>query len=107
MKIISENHMKRRSRMEIYIDILEAVGKGKRKPTHIMYRANLTWIRLNKHLDLLIGRGLLKEEESDGHTVFSLTHGGKDVLGYYMEMKRGLLCKKKDILSKVSPIIRS
>jgi len=81
--------------MEIYIAILEAVAKGKRKPTHIMYRANLTWTRLNKHLDLLISKGLLKEEENDGHAVFSLTQRGKNVLRYYMEIKRELYCTKK------------
>jgi len=86
--------------MEIYIAILEAVAKGKRKPTRIMYRANLTWTRLNKHLDLLISKGLLKEEENDGHTVFSLTHRGKNVLRYYMEIKRELLYTKKVIPPK-------
>jgi predicted transcriptional regulator len=86
--------------MEIYIAILEAVAKGKRKPTHIMYRANLTWTRLNKHIDLLISKGLLNEEENDGHAVFSLTQRGKDVLRYYVEIKRNLLYTKNVIPPK-------
>jgi len=86
--------------MEIYIAILEAVAKGKRKSTHIMYRANLTWTRLNKHLDLLISKGLLNEEENDGHAVFSLAQRGKDVLRYYVEIKRELLYTKNVIPPK-------
>jgi len=44
--------------MEIYIDILKAVAEGKRKPTHIMYRANLSWTRLRKYIDFLISQDL-------------------------------------------------
>ncbi|MDH5688551.1 MAG: winged helix-turn-helix domain-containing protein, partial [Candidatus Bathyarchaeota archaeon] len=87
--------MKRRSLMEIYIAILRAVAKGRRKPTHIMYRANLTWTRLNKHLDVLVDKGLLTEGENDGHAIFMLTSRGSEVLGYYTEIRRELYDTKK------------
>jgi len=86
--------------MEIYIAILRAVAKGRiakgrKKPTHIMYRANLTWTRLNKHLGVLVDKGLLTEGENDGHTIFLLTSRGNEVLKYYTEIRRELYHTKK------------
>ena len=93
--------MTRRSQMEIYIDILKAVTDGKRRPTHIMYRANLSWTRLKKYLDFLIGQGLLVEEPDDRATIFSITPRGKDVLGYFKRIESVLYNTKKVIPSEV------
>jgi len=73
--------MARRSQMEILLDMLEAVAGGRQKPTHIMYRANLSWSRLTKHLDLLLKQGLLMRTEVDG-TLYRITRRGKEVLEY-------------------------
>ena len=54
--------MTRRSQMEIYMDILRAVAEGRRRPTHIMYRANLSWARLRRYLNFLVKQGLLEED---------------------------------------------
>ncbi|MCD6593311.1 hypothetical protein J7L00_04425 [Candidatus Bathyarchaeota archaeon] len=89
--------MARRSQFEIYLDILKAVAEGKRKPTHIMYRANLSWTRLKKYLDFLIAQGLLKETINDSATIFSLTEKGREVIGYYRRLE-GVLYSKKPIL---------
>ena len=55
--------MTRRSRMEILIDILKAVAKGNEKPTHIMYKANLSWKRLQEQLDFLLKQDMQKNIE--------------------------------------------
>jgi len=93
--------MTRRSQMEIYIDILKAVAEGKKKPTHIMYRANLSWTRLKKYLDFLISQDLLLEKNNDGSTVFALTPKGKDVIGYFKRIEGELYHKKKVLPSAV------
>jgi len=93
--------MTRRSQMEIYIDILKAVAEGKRKPTHIMYRANLSWTRLKKYLNFLMNQDLLQENLNDGAVVFSLTPKGKDVLGYFKKIEGGLYHKTKIVPSEV------
>ncbi|RJS85402.1 hypothetical protein DRO35_00900 [Candidatus Bathyarchaeota archaeon] len=93
--------MARRSQFEIYLDILKAVAEGKRKPTHIMYRANLSWTRLKKHLDFLIAQGLLKETVNDSATIFSLTEKGREVIGYYRRLERILYSKKAILPSEV------
>jgi hypothetical protein len=37
----------KRSRLEIYLDVLRIVSQGEKKPTHIMYKANLSWVPVN------------------------------------------------------------
>jgi predicted transcriptional regulator len=93
--------MARRSQMEIYIDILKAVAEGKRKPTHIMYRANLSWTRLRKYIDFLISQDLLQERITEGASVFALTTKGKDVIGYFKRIESELYTKNKAIPSEV------
>ncbi len=55
----------RRSRLELIFDILLAIqNKGGRiKPTHLMYKSNLSHKLLNNYLDELIGKELVKIEE--------------------------------------------
>lgn len=59
---------KRRSRLELIYDILLSIqNKGGRiKPTHLMYKSNLSHKLLNNYLDELIGKELviIQEEES-------------------------------------------
>jgi len=93
--------MARRSQFEIYLDILKAVAEGKKKPTHIMYRANLSWTRLKKYLDFLISQDLLQETVNDSATVFSLTQKGKDVIGYHKRIEGVLYPRKNAIPSEV------
>jgi len=92
--------------MEIHIDILKAVAEGKRKPTHIMYRANLTWTRLKRHMDFLTGRNLLMQEEVNGSTTFSLTATGKEVLQYYKRLEYQVYRGKRAMPSEVYALAR-
>ncbi|MEM2145470.1 MAG: winged helix-turn-helix domain-containing protein [Candidatus Jordarchaeaceae archaeon] len=86
--------MSRRSQFEIYIDILKAVSEGRSKPTHIMYRANLTYKRLRKYIDFLVAQGLLSERSYGKNKFFSLTLNGKNLIWYYMEIEREILQKR-------------
>ncbi len=59
-----------RSKMKIYVDILESIRKegGKARFTKILYSANLSYHRLQKYLTQLEEKGLLtklKDAESD------------------------------------------
>ncbi len=55
----------RRSRLELIFDILLAIqNKGGRiKPTHLMYKSNLSHKLLNAYLDELMERELIRIEE--------------------------------------------
>ena len=93
----------RRSQFEIYIDILKAVSDGKQKPTHVMYRANLTWKRLKKHVSFLVAHGLLVEEKRGRAKILSITSSGKDVVWYHMKIERELLHARKTAPAKLQP----
>ena len=55
----------RRSRLELIFDILLAIqNKGGRiKPTHLMYKSNLSHKLLNNYLEELMGKELVAIEE--------------------------------------------
>ncbi len=83
------------------MDIIKAVADGREKPTHVMYRANLSWIRLNRYLDFLVKQGFLKENLVDQATTFSITQKGKDVLAYYRKIEGELTARKKAIPTEI------
>lgn len=71
---------KKRSKLEIYLDVLRAIRAGYSKPTNIMYKSNLSWITLRDILDSLVERGLITTIERDGRKLYFITSKGKSVL---------------------------
>jgi len=72
--------MRRRSKLEIYLDVLSAVSKTGRL-THIGNLANLSWKDTMKHLEFLELRGFVKAERSEnGRTEYELTQKGFEAL---------------------------
>ena len=55
----------RRSKLELVFDILVAIQNkgGKIKPTHLMYKSNLSHKLLNSYLEELIGKELVLIQE--------------------------------------------
>lgn len=65
-----------RSRLRIYVDILESVSsQGAARITIIMRDANLPYDRVTKYLEELVGRGLL-EKRDEGQPFYYLTEKG-------------------------------
>jgi predicted transcriptional regulator len=63
------------------MDILRAVKEdGQAKPTRILQRANLSHERLTRYLGELVGKSLVKENESNGNRFYSLTEEGSKFL---------------------------
>lgn len=52
--------MARRSRLEIYMQILE-IARNQTKPTRLMYRSNMSWNTCQKNMAYLLSIGLLRE----------------------------------------------
>jgi len=75
----------KRSRIEIYLDILQAIKRGTHKPTRIMYRTNLSWKPLMSILESMMEQGLVRAEEEGNRTTYWITEKGKSVLNYFME----------------------
>lgn len=79
----------RRSKLEVYLDVLRTIKKGTRKPTRIMYESNLSWKPLQKTLNSLISQELVYEYEPEDlrdkrtTTCYDLTQKGENVLKYF------------------------
>ncbi len=82
---------KRRSMLDIVLDVLSVVRDGVDKPTRIMYAANLSWRPTQRILKMMVERGLLKvvETEGDGRTKrrYVITERGLNVLEYFERAK--------------------
>jgi predicted transcriptional regulator len=90
----------RRSKLEIYVDIMEEIRNGTILPTRIMYAANLSWKPLQQILKSLVTQELIEEctaEEGDKRTkkAYHLTEKGLNVLHYFR--------KAKELVEKESP----
>ena len=82
----------RRSKFEIYIDILTQIKSGINIPTRIMYSSNLSWKPLKQILLTLIKQGLIQDfqmDEGDKRTKISyqITEKGDNVLRYFNRAK--------------------
>jgi len=68
----------RRTKTQIYLDILRSVqeSKGRLKKTHIVYKANLTHLRLRRYLDFLLSKEFLAEERNGNQVFFIITDKG-------------------------------
>ena len=77
---------KQRSVLRISLDILNAVrDEGDAKPTHILYRANLSHERMVKYLDDLATKGLIEMKQDGESRTYNLTPKG---VSFLIEMRR-------------------
>jgi predicted transcriptional regulator len=80
---------RRRSKLEVYLDVLWTIKNGTRKPTRIMYDSNLSWKPLQRTLSSLMRQALIEEYEPlnlrDKRTsaCYKLTQKGENVLMYF------------------------
>jgi predicted transcriptional regulator len=75
----------KRERLNIIYDILRAiqVKDGLMKPTHIMYKANLSHKMLEEYLKELISRGFITEKTAPKGRTYALTDKGFDYISKY------------------------
>jgi predicted transcriptional regulator len=66
-----------RSKVEIYLSILHAIQSEQyAKPTHIMYKSNVSWIVLQLVLRSMVKNGLIGFVEKSGRKLYYLTSEG-------------------------------
>jgi predicted transcriptional regulator len=84
--------VKRRTRIDIISDILMSIQQkgGRIKPTHLLYKANLSYQLLAEYLDELIAKELLVKEtvgkKKDKQEIV-LTDKGYKFIGEYEKMR--------------------
>jgi predicted transcriptional regulator len=74
----------KRESLQVIHDILKAIQIGRTKPTHIMYKANLSHQMLEQYLKELISKALITEQIAPKGKTYSLTDKGR---GYIKEYK--------------------
>jgi len=81
--------LERRTRYEIYADLLWIVMKRKSCPiTKASYGANLPVDRTKRFLQFLASRGFVKEERIDNSTRYSVTKRGLEYLETFRKMRK-------------------
>lgn len=80
----------RRSKLEVYIDILEVLAlRGPLKLTHIMYKSNVNCSVLKDQLEFLIKNTLVEERIlRKEKVVYAVTSRGLQILKSFREIKQ-------------------
>jgi len=82
---------RRRSRLDIVLNVLSAIKEGVDKPTRIMYAANLSWKPTQSILRSLVQQGLLREiEETSSRRTkkrYEITEKGANLVRYFERAK--------------------
>lgn len=84
--------MTRRSKLEIYVGIMEEMRNGTILPTRIMYATNLSWKPLQQMLKSLVNQELIEEFDADendqrSNKIYRITEKGQNVLLYFDKVK--------------------
>jgi predicted transcriptional regulator len=80
--------VQRRSKIQIVYDLLIAAKqKGRIKPTHLLYKGNLSHLRLKEYIDDLINKGLLSKIQEDNHSFYKITEKGVKFISDIEKMK--------------------
>jgi len=77
--------VKRRGKLEIIADMLRSIKskEGKIKPTHLLYRSNLSHTKLKEYVNMLLEKGMIEEQMVKGRKmIFMKDEGYKFLLEF-------------------------
>ena len=79
----------RRTKLEIINDILSSIQNknGKIKPTHLLYKSNLSHKKMLEYLNELIKKDLVKEELVGNSRYYCITKNGYRYLTEFKHIK--------------------
>lgn len=72
-------------------DILKTIASGVERPTHIMYKANLSWKVMQQYMRNLEAQGVVLPSDEQGRRVYRLTEKGFKLLEQFNSVREGLL----------------
>lgn len=79
---------RKRSHNDIIADIVTIIQeKGRVKPTHLMYKANLSHNQMKLYLSELLMNGLVENFDNSGKRMIKITKKGVDFYSKYGQMR--------------------
>jgi predicted transcriptional regulator len=80
---------RKRSRLDIVYDMLLTISNkgGRIKPTHLMYKANLSHTQMKQYLDELMEKSLIEEQAAGEKKMLALTQKGYSLIQQFNQMK--------------------
>jgi predicted transcriptional regulator len=81
--------VKRRGKIEIISDILRSIQDkgGKIKPTHLLYKSNLSHAKLKGYINMLLEKGMIEEQSVKGKKMFFMKDRGHKFLLEFERIK--------------------
>ena len=79
----------RRDKLKIIYDMLKAIHEkgGKTKPTHLLYKSNLSHPKMQIYLKELISKELVEENLNGGGKFYIITKNGIKFINDYKKIK--------------------
>lgn len=79
----------KRTKLDIIHDMLHAIQEkgGTIKPTHLLYKSNLSHKRMKLYVEELKQKDMITEEEHKKKTQYRITDEGRKFLQNYKQMK--------------------
>lgn len=76
---------KKRERLQVIHDILQVIKEknGRIKPTHILYKSNLSHQMMDEYMRELLEKGFILENKGDEGKTYSITLKGQEYLSKY------------------------
>jgi len=76
---------KKRNKLQIVYDILRVIRErtGRIKPTHILYKSNLSYQMMEEYLNELIEKGFIIEVKNKESKSYAITEKGLNYLNKY------------------------
>jgi predicted transcriptional regulator len=80
----------KRSKIEIIYDMLNAISekRGSIKPTHLLYKSNLSHNKMKEYLTELVKKDMISENEEEGKKSYLITEKGTEFLTEFRRIKK-------------------
>ena len=80
----------RRSKLEVCLDILEALARSPKGLTRLSLEVNVNYVSLKRYIDLLLSQGLIREMADERGRKYCITDRGLTALNYFLKLKNML-----------------
>ncbi len=79
----------RRSKLHVLVDMLRVVNENDvTRPTHILYKANLSHKLLKAYLEILVSNGFIEKITTQKNVNYKITDKGREFILQFRQMEK-------------------